>query len=166
MNERDPQTASPIVIERRYRASLAEIWDSWTTKAGFESWWGPQGFRVDVRAIEPRDGGALEYEMIADTPEMIAAMQEAGRPPSHATRSRYQAMRPQQHLEVISLIDFLPGVTPYESLITVDFAQDGEAVTMTVSLGPLHSPEMSQMQAEGFTSQLGKLDARFGADAT
>lgn len=35
-----------LVLERSYRASLDEVWDLWTSKDGFESWWAPQGFRV------------------------------------------------------------------------------------------------------------------------
>ena len=37
-----------VVIERTYRAQAEELWDLWTTKTGFESWWGPEGFRVEV----------------------------------------------------------------------------------------------------------------------
>jgi uncharacterized protein YndB with AHSA1/START domain len=29
------------VIERTYRATVQELWELWTTKEGFESWWGP-----------------------------------------------------------------------------------------------------------------------------
>ena len=68
-----------VTVERSYRASLAEIWDLWTTKDGFESWWGPQGFRVAVTELDARGGGGvLLYEMVADTPEMIAAMKRMG----------------------------------------------------------------------------------------
>ena len=28
-----------ITLERTYEASLKDIWDLWTTKKGFESWW-------------------------------------------------------------------------------------------------------------------------------
>ena len=65
---------SSVVVERTYRARLQELWDLWTTKEGFESWWGPEGFRVEVRTLEARTGGALHYAMIADAPEAIAAM--------------------------------------------------------------------------------------------
>jgi hypothetical protein len=54
------------------------LWDLWTTKKGFESWWGPEGFHVEVRTLEARVGGALHYEMIADAPEQIEAMKRAG----------------------------------------------------------------------------------------
>ena len=51
------------------------------------------GFRVEVHALEARLGGTLHYDMIADSPEMIAAMKQMGRPTSHEARAvhRHQA---------------------------------------------------------------------------
>ncbi|MGJ0535633.1 MAG: hypothetical protein ACR65W_20600 [Methylocystis sp.] len=37
-----------------------------------------KGFRVEVHVLEARKGGALEYDMIADAPEAIAAMKGMG----------------------------------------------------------------------------------------
>lgn len=82
-------TAPPqatVVIERTYRAQIEDLWALWTTKAGFESWWGPEGFRVEVHVLQAREGGALEYDMIADAPEAIAAMKGMGQPLSRRTR--------------------------------------------------------------------------------
>ena len=151
----------PIVVERTYQAKLADIWELWTTKAGFESWWGPQGFRADVHEIEAKVGGALRYDMCADTPAMIAEMKRLGRPPSHPTAARFSEFVPQTHLVMTNVIDFLPGVEAYESTITVDLQPEGDRVRMTVTLSPMHSPEFSGMQLEGFSSQLTKLDGRF-----
>ena len=33
----------PITMERTFDATLHEVWELWTTKAGIESWWGPDG---------------------------------------------------------------------------------------------------------------------------
>lgn len=74
-----------IVIERTYRANIQDVWDLWTTKDGFESWWGPQGFRAEVHELVARVGGPLRYDMIADSPEMIAAMKHF--PASRPTRA-------------------------------------------------------------------------------
>ena len=41
-----------VVIERTYRATVEELWALWTTKAGFESWWGPEGVRVEVKTCD------------------------------------------------------------------------------------------------------------------
>ncbi|AKQ68374.1 Aha1 domain protein [Myxococcus hansupus] len=151
-----------VVIERSYRASIQDLWALWTTKEGFESWWGPQGFRADVQELDARVGGALRYDMVADSPEMIAAMKQMGQPTSHATQSRFTEVAPHSRLVLRNVIDFLPGVATYESDIAVDFLPSGDRVRMVVTLDAMHSEEFSKMQQEGFTSQLTKLDARFG----
>lgn len=150
-----------VVVERTYRAGIEDIWSLWTTKEGFESWWGPQGFRAEVREIDARTGGALQYEMIADTPEMIAALKQMGRPPSHATHSRFTEVTPRSRLILTNLIDFLPGVATYQSNIVVDFLPMGDRVRMVVTMDAMHNAEFTRMQEEGFTSQLTKLDSRF-----
>lgn len=155
-------TRSPIVIERSYKARVEELWALWTTKEGFESWWGPEGFRVDVFALEPRVGGTLHYNMIADAPKQIAAMKQLGRPASHEVRARFTEMSPHRRLAITNLIDFLPYVEPYESTITGEFFPSGERVRMVVTLEPLHDDVFTRMSMMGFTSQLTKLDKRFG----
>lgn len=159
------QTARPkIVIERVYRAKVEELWELWTTKQGFESWWGPDGFRVEVRALEARTGGPLHYDMIADSPEMIAAMKQMGRPTSHEARATFTEVRPPERLAITSVIDFLPGVIPYETTIVAEFFPSGESVRMVVTLDPMHNEEFTKMQTDGFTSQLSKLDKRYRAE--
>ncbi len=149
------------VIERTYRARVEELWQLWTTKEGFESWWGPEGFRVKVHTLEERPGGALHYDMIADTPEMIAAMKQMGRPSSHEAKARFSEFRPHQRLVIKHVIDFLPGVEPYESTIVAEFFPAGDSVRMLVTLEPMHDVEFTKMTTMGFTSQLTKLDRRF-----
>jgi uncharacterized protein YndB with AHSA1/START domain len=152
-----------IVVERTYRATLEEVWDLWTTKEGFESWWGPQGFRADVHELVAVQGGALRYDMVADTPEMVAEMMRMGQTKSHAVKATFAELRPRERLVIRSVIDFLPGVEPYENDIDVDLAAVDGGVRMKVTIGGMHSEEFGRMQEQGFGSQLTKLDARFGA---
>lgn len=153
---------SGIVIERVYRAALQDIWALWTTKDGFQSWWGPEGFRADVHEIDARQGGVLRYDMVADSAEIIAAMEGAGQPTSHGVSARFSVFEPRTRLVLTSMIDFLPGVEPYENDILVAFEPLGDSVRMTVTLSGMHDPAFSEMQREGFTSQLSRLDRRFG----
>jgi uncharacterized protein YndB with AHSA1/START domain len=159
--ENTSRTAAKIVVERTYRASLEDVWDLWTTKEGFESWWGPEGFCAEVHELDARAGGALRYDMIAATPEMIAAMKQMGQPKSHATRARFTELKPRERLVIRSVIDFLPNVAAYESDIAVDFLATGDSVRMVVTLDGMHNDEFTKMQKDGFTSQLTKLDKRF-----
>jgi len=155
--------SKPAVVERTYNARVEELWDLWTTKAGFESWWGPQGFRVEVHTLEARVGGALVYDMIADTPEMVAEMQRMGQAVSHGTKGTFTALRRHEHLALTHVIDLLPGVAPYDTTMRVDFFPARGTVRMVVTLDPMHSDEFTRMSLEGFGSQLTKLDERFAS---
>ena len=85
------------------------MWALWTTKDGFESWWGPEGFRVDVHELDARVGGALDYDMIADAPAQVEAMKRMGQAVSHKTHGTFTELRPRERLVLTHIIDFLPG---------------------------------------------------------
>lgn len=153
--------SAKVVVERTYRASIEDVWDLWTTKDGFESWWGPEGFRVEVETLEARPGGELRYAMIADAEEAILAMKRAGQPTSHPTRSRFVVVEANARIVLENQIDFVRGIAPFESRIEVDFVVDGAWVTMRVTLDALPTPELTRMQSEGFASQTKKLSRRF-----
>src|SRR5262249_53469591 len=106
------------------------------------------------------------YDMIADAPEQIEAMKQIGRPSSHATRGRFAEFRPHERLAITHMIDSLPGVKPYESTMVVEFFPSGESVRMVITLDPMHEEEFTKMSTVGFTSQLTKLDKRFGEQWT
>jgi uncharacterized protein YndB with AHSA1/START domain len=154
--------AEGVVIERTFRATLEEVWDLWTTKDGFESWWGPEGFRVEVHELDARAGGALRYDMIADTPEMVTAMKNMGQPAVHKTRGVFTDVVPHKRIVLTHVIDFFVGKPAFDNVMTIDLhAADGR-VRMTVALGAMgNHPELGKMQQEGFTSQLRKLERRF-----
>ena len=154
-------TSPKFVFDRTYRASVDELWELWTTKEGLESWWGPAGFRTEVHAIEARPNGKLHYDHIAETPEMVAAMKEMGRPASTTLNGRFSEFRPRERLVLTQMIDFLPGVEPYESTIMVDFLPSGEWVRMVVTLSPMHDEEFTKLASQGLASQLANLDQRF-----
>jgi uncharacterized protein YndB with AHSA1/START domain len=50
-------------IERMFSASVEDVWELWTTKAGIEAWSGPEGFEVSVTSLDLRPGGELAYVM-------------------------------------------------------------------------------------------------------
>lgn len=152
---------SSVVIERTYRTHVEELWELWTTKAGFESWWGSEGSRVEVYAIEAREGGALHYGMIAVAPEDVAARSQLGLPPSSSVRARFAEFKPYRRLILKHVIDFVPGVKPYESTIAVDFFPEGATVRMVTTIEPMHSDEFTRTSIRVFTSQLKTLERRF-----
>ena len=46
--------------------------------------------------------------------------------------------------------------------MVVEFQELGDSTRMVVTLDPMHDEATTRMSEKGFTSQLGKLDRRFG----
>jgi uncharacterized protein YndB with AHSA1/START domain len=162
-NQPAPAARPQIKLERTYEASVEDLWFLWTTKEGLESWWGPEGFRIEVRELDLRVGGTLFYDMIADAPEQIEYMKQAGFPISHETRSIFTEIVPNKRLAVRSIIDFLPGVEPYETNAVVEFSPSGKSVRMVITLDKMHSDEWTKLATMGWESQLTKLPAALAA---
>jgi uncharacterized protein YndB with AHSA1/START domain len=150
---------APITFERTYEAAIEDLWALWTTKQGFESWWGPEGFRVEVRALEARAGGALEYDMIADGAEQVAYMKREGMPLSHAVRGTFVEVDAPKRLKLKQIVDFVPGAPSYDNHVLVDLVAEGRKVRMTITVDAHHDEAWTQRAAAGWTSQLTKLPA-------
>jgi uncharacterized protein YndB with AHSA1/START domain len=159
MTPANTASAPPVVrFERRYRdATVQDLWELWTTKEGFESWWGPQGFRVEVHSLDLRAGGELVYDMIASAPEQIEFMKKAGMALSHATRAAFGEIAPLRHLELKHVIDFAPGIKPYEHRMRVEFSGDRHGAGMVITVEPHSTPEWTQRATMGMESQLTKV---------
>jgi uncharacterized protein YndB with AHSA1/START domain len=158
MNPAAPAAQAAIKFDRRYEdAAVEDLWSLWTTKEGFESWWGPKGFRVEVHKLELCEGGKLVYDMIAAAPEEIAAMKKLNMPLSQIARATFARIEPLKHLELTHLIDFAPGVKPYEQRISVDFSSAGGGAAMLINVEPHQTPEWTRMAAMGMESQLTKV---------
>jgi uncharacterized protein YndB with AHSA1/START domain len=149
---------SAITIERTYKAALRDVWALWTTRKGFESWWGPGGFSAKVTRIDLRPGGELHYEMTAVAAEQIAFMKNAGMPLTTLAKITFVEIAPMERLIYSHTADFIPGVKAYQVLTKVDFSVSGGDVRMVVTLDPMHDEEWTRRAVMGMTSQIDKLD--------
>lgn len=150
-----------ITIERKYRAPLKDVWDLWTTKGGFESWWGPGGFTAKVLALDLRPGGELLYAMTASGREQIEFMKKAGMPLTVEGRIRFTQIVPQKQLSYTHLADFIPGVKPYDVATQVELQPDGQNVRMVITFDAMHSEEWTERARMGWEGQLSKLSVLF-----
>ena len=147
-----------IVIERRYTAQAPDLWALWTTPAGLESWWGPDGFAVSVQAMDLRAGGELRYTMTAVDPQMVAFMQTNGMPIATDAQITYDAVQPMTRLAYRHLVDFVPGHAPYHTRMVVEFIPDGATVLLRLTFDQMHDAMWSQRQRMGWEQELGKLE--------
>jgi uncharacterized protein YndB with AHSA1/START domain len=146
-------------IQRTYAASLDEAWALWTTKAGIESWWGPEGFEVTVRAIDLRPGGELVYVMTAVRAAEIAFMKQAGMPLATEAKVTYTEVEPPRRLGYTTLTDFIPDVPAYEVGTLVELTPGPDGVRMVLTLDAMHDDVWTERAVMGWESELGKLDA-------
>jgi uncharacterized protein YndB with AHSA1/START domain len=156
-------TRAQFSIERSYAASVDEAWALWATKAGIESWWGPEGFDVTVTSLDLRSGGELVYLMTATAPEQVAFMKQAGMPVTTECRVTYTEVSPPGRLAYKTLADFVPDVTPYEVTTVVDLRVTADGVKLTITFDAMHDDLWTERARAGHESQMRKLDALLAA---
>ena len=146
-----------ITLERTYPTSVENLWQLWTTKRGIESWWAPDGFGVEVDTLELEPGGQLLYTMTARAPEQIEFMRSVGMPLSTESRKTFTEVVPGRRLAYTSLVDFVPGVDPYEAETVVDFEETADGVRAVMTMEPLHDDEWTQRLVMGRSNELDNL---------
>lgn len=149
-----------ITLEREIPASLETVWALWTTPAGMESWWGPEGFSTVVRHLAARAGGEFEYELAVVDPARRAGMEESGLPLTSVTRGRYLEVVPMERISYVTIIDFVPGVEPYEAATEVEFRAVGDRVKVRLVTDALHDATWTRLARAGFVSQFDRLIRR------
>jgi uncharacterized protein YndB with AHSA1/START domain len=146
-------------LERTYDAPPETIWDLWTTAAGIESWWAPDGYVTEVSELDLRPGGELVYAMTATAPEQVEFMKSAGMPLTTVSRKRFTELTPPTRLAYVSIIDFVPGEEPYEHLTVVDIQPDGDGSRVVMSIDPMHDDVWTERIVAGRGNELDNLAA-------
>jgi len=155
-----------ITFERSLPESVEDVWELWTTKAGLESWWGPEGFTTAVSKLDLRPRGEFEYAMTATSPDAVEAMKSAGLSLTSVARGRYTEVTPRRRLAYVTVADFIPGIAPYEVAAVVEIHPAAGGVRMVVTEDAMHDDLWTQRSMMGMNSSLDRLakvlDARHG----
>ena len=155
-----------VRLERMYDAPAELIWELWTTAAGLEEWFAPDGFQTRVSELDLRPGGQLRYIMTATAPDQVAFMRETGNPLSIEVRKTFTEAAPPTRLAYRSLIDFVPGHEPYEHLTTIDIGAAGQRASVVMTVDPLHDETWTQGYRDHRGNELDNLDAAIRRRAT
>jgi uncharacterized protein YndB with AHSA1/START domain len=155
--ERSKAPRERITIERTYKASIEDVWALWTTKEGIESWWGPGGFTVLVRSIDLCPGGELKYAMTATAAPQVEFMKKTGMPLTNEHRIVYTEVQPPRRLAYSHLVDFIPGVDPYEVAMLVELHETAGDVRMVLTIDRMHDDVWTERAIAGWEMELDKL---------
>lgn len=144
-------------IERHVAAARARVWELWTTAAGIERWWAPDGFRTDVQELELQEGGALVYTMTAVGPEQVRFMEQNGMPLTTESRKTFTEVREPSRLGYVSHVDFVPGHEPYDHLTVVDLHEQDGGTLVVMTVEPMHDDVWTQRIVAGRANELENL---------
>ncbi|MFN8622779.1 MAG: SRPBCC domain-containing protein [Chloroflexota bacterium] len=144
-------------LVRTYPTSLQHAWDLWTTPEGIARWWGPDGFHVEVQRMELRVGGTLEYWMVCDDPQIRAFLAREGMPERQLAVIRYTEIVPLRRLAYANVVDFVPGIEPYEAGTLVELEPTAQGVQLTLTLDAMHDDAWTDRAVAGWQQELGKL---------
>lgn len=134
--------APTFAIERTFKAPVEKLWAMWTTKAGLEKWYWPEGLVGQVKHLDLRIGGGWE----------IAA---EGLP--HTSRGTFTDIVTGQRLGMVAQVDFLPDVEPYERIDTIEFTAVPGGSRLVLRCTRMHDDQWNSLSAMGWTSSLNKL---------
>ncbi|HEV7162539.1 MAG TPA: SRPBCC domain-containing protein [Solirubrobacteraceae bacterium] len=148
--------AAQLEIVREYDAAIEDVWELWTTKAGIESWWGPDGFEVEVSELDLRPGGRLRYTMTATAPEQREFMAKASLPLSTELQLTYTDVRPYERLAYEAPMDFIPGVESYAVATSVELRLAGARVQMILRFDRMHDELWTERARAGHESELAR----------
>ena len=149
-------------LERVFTKPIADVWKLWTTAEGLESWWGPEGFATKVLELDVRPAGVWRYAMTAVGEQQIEFMKRGGMPLTTVSRATYDEVQRHRRLAYTQLVDFVPGLDPYDVHASVDFAQTPQGVRMPGVVAAMPDPELTRLARMGWESQLEKLARRLG----
>jgi len=152
-------------FERVYEAAVEELWSLWTRKEGLEEWFAPEGFRVEMHALDVRVGGAFIHEMTAVRDDQIAYLASVGRPRSTRVEGRFVDVVPSERLHLRMNVDFFPGLEPHAIDIIVTFAAEAAGTRMVVTAGPHPDLELTRLAGQGMQSQLRRFDVALASRA-
>ena len=150
-------TRPKLTLERTFRAPIQRVWELWTTRAGVEAWWGPDGFSVEVRSLDLRPGGRLDYAMTAVAAEQVDYMKKAGMPLRTEHSLLFTEVTPPHRLAYTTRADFIPDVEPYVIETVLELQEVERGTRLVLSFDRMHDDRWTQLATMGHESELDRL---------
>jgi hypothetical protein len=96
--------------------------------------------------------------MTATGPDQVAFMEQAGMPLSVGSHKEFTEVTEPTRLGYVSLIDFVPGVEPYEHLTLITLERTASGTDVVMECEPLHDQVWTERIVAGRTNELDNLE--------
>lgn len=138
------QRDTRFVVERRFAAAPARVWEAWTQAAALGTWFGPDGIEIVEVEVDLRVGGHYRIVMQASDGER----QEVG--------GTYQEIAP---LEKLVFTWAWQSTPERESLVTVALSPEGSGTSLSITHERFNDRAAAERHLQGWTSSLRKMAA-------
>src|SRR5580658_8843126 len=130
-------TLAGYPAHRWFEAPSRSLWALWTCKAGLESWWSPEGFAMEVLALEVHPGGRVEFryaEAGSDaSPRWRAEPGAKGVSGSWEARGTFLEVDPPSRLVFRQDLDFGPRSRLQEYRMAAEFRTQASGTLLTLT---------------------------------
>jgi uncharacterized protein YndB with AHSA1/START domain len=137
--------ALALTYERVFDAPRAKVFKAWTDPSILAKWWGPKQHTIPKVDMDLREGGTWATVMRSPAGDEIKV------------GGTYRKIDPPARLS-FTWAWIHDGKRGHESVVTVDFEDQGPRTLMRFHQGAFESAEAAAMHNQGWTSTWEKLD--------
>jgi len=142
-------SSTSLKLTRRINARREDVFDAWTDPEVLKRWWAPEGTTMTSVDLDPHVGGAYRIGVINTEGEQLYV------------GGKFVAVERPSRLSYTWAWDEDDG-PGHESLVTVEFAENGHATEVTLTHQRLASEQSRDGHLHGWTSILNNLAAMYG----
>lgn len=150
MSQASAQATRSVELRYRFDASVETLFEAWTDPEILGEWWGPEGIKITVTALDLRPGGAFVFEMHFED-GTVSRMTGVYREISPPHRLVFEIV---ENCNTKLPPDVEPQIAP--TPVTVDFVSHGEQSEIVITQDGL-VPSFAELASWGWGGAMAKL---------
>lgn len=158
---RDGSGLAEVRAEKTLDSPPHRLWSLWTTQAGLESWWCPEGFVMTVEALEVRPGGEIDFRFedaaTAGNPRWRDTVRAKGFPTTWVGKGVYLEVDFPRRLAFRQTLDFGPRSARQEYRMSAEFRSEGGGTRLAVRAEAAPSRHWTLLGESNLIGQLDRL---------
>jgi uncharacterized protein YndB with AHSA1/START domain len=150
-----------VTAEQTFAVAPVVLWPLWTTAEGFQSWWSPEGFVLEILGFDPRPGGRIDlrYEeaAAARNPAWREEVRSNGLATSWTARGTFRQVDRMKLVSFQQALDFGPRSAPQDYRLAAEFLPLGTGTRVRLEAQAPASKHWTLLGKQNLVGQLKRL---------